>query len=598
MRITGRPPRVPRRGFSALTRLAAVIAGPGVVLAAVLGAPARAGVPANPAWETQAPQGAWRNDGYTVVSNVQNQQAWSPTTWAFSYRHWGIETTLPATLPVPAYPSVQRAYAVRYGKMRRLQSSFTESIPQDPAISADAAYTMWLTDPANRQVKVVMRVDQRNAPSPGGSHIGTPFFYQQHFNVYQSASGTFTFVLAGQPEPQGRVHLLSALRWLATQGHIGKSDLLNELDFGWEITSTGSQPADFQVTRYAVDFVRKRSAATPVASASSGLSVSAWIFAAGLAAVFAALVAGLLLLFGRFSRASQNRILTGMFERYGPAREPTPATVPEVAQGRVATAAVGAMQRAMTTTTQERLAKRLDLAGSARKPAEWALLGVCVGVGLAAALSFVTSYVFIGVVAGAVVGWLTMRLSLSLRILRRRAAFSDQLPDLLQLIASTLRAGFSLPQALDAVVKEAAQPAAAEFARAMTEARIGAELDEALEAVAIRMDSDDLQWTVLAIRIQQGVGGNLAEVLLTIAGTIRERAFLRRQVQALSAEGRLSAYVLIALPVLVGAFLFIVNGSYMRPLYSTTIGFLMLSAAVTLLLVGAYWMNRTIKVEV
>jgi Flp pilus assembly protein TadB len=94
------------------------------------------------------------------------------------------------------------------------------------------------------------------------------------------------------------------------------------------------------------------------------------------------------------------------------------------------------------------------------------------------------------------------------------------------------------------------------------------------------------------------VGGNLAEVLLTIAGTIRERAFLRRQVRALSAEGRLSAYILIALPLLVGAWLFISAGTYMRPLYTTPLGELMLGFAVLLLLIGSFWMNRTIKVEV
>ena len=164
--------------------------------------------------------------------------------------------------------------------------------------------------------------------------------------------------------------------------------------------------------------------------------------------------------------------------------------------------------------------------------------GACLAVGVAATLSLVTSYVFIGVVGGAVIGWLAMRLSLSIRILRRRASFSDQLPDMLQLIASTLQAGFSLPQALDAVIRQENQPAAGEFSRALAEARIGADLDTALEAVAIRMDSDDMRWTVMAIRIQQGVGGNLAEVLLTIADTIRERAYLRRQVARAQRRGQ------------------------------------------------------------
>ena len=215
-----------------------------------------------------------------------------------------------------------------------------------------------------------------------------------------------------------------------------------------------------------------------------------------------------------------------------------------------------------------------------------------------AALSLVTSYVLIGVLGGVLIGWLTMRMSLSVRILRRRSSFSEQLPDLLQLIASALQSGFSLPQAFDAVVREDSQPAAGEFARALAETRLGADLEDALDGVANRMDSDDMRWTVLAIRIQQGVGGNLAEVLLTIAGTIRERAYLRRQVHALSAEGRLSAYILVILPVLVGAWLFISSPTYMRLLYVTATGRIMLSLAVLFLIIGALWMRRTIRVEV
>ena len=124
---------------------------------------------------------------------------------------------------------------------------------------------------------------------------------------------------------------------------------------------------------------------------------------------------------------------------------------------------------------------------------------------------------------------------------------------MLQLIASALQSGFlAAAGAGRGRARGRPSPSPGEFSRALAEARLGGDLEDALEAVANRMDSDDLRWTVMAIRIQQGVGGNLAEVLLTIAGTIRERAFLRRQVRALSAEGRLSAYILVALPVLVG----------------------------------------------
>ena len=107
-----------------------------------------------------------------------------------------------------------------------------------------------------------------------------------------------------------------------------------------------------------------------------------------------------------------------------------------------------------------------------------------------------------------------------------------------------------------------------------------------------------MRWTVLAIRIQRGVGGNLAEILTTIAGTIRERGYLRRQVHALSAEGRLSAYILIALPILVGSWLFLTNPQYMHPLYTTTLGEFMLGGAVLMLVVGTLWMRHQIKIEV
>ena len=598
MRGTYRTPEGPHRWLGILGRLAAAIAGPALVLAAALSAAAEAGVPAGATWQTQAPLGTHRYGRFVLDNNVLNSQAWPQTIWAVSAENWGVETAQPASTDVKSYPNVQQTFATRYSRLLGLQGSFAESMPSVPGLAADAAYTMRLTTPDNRQVQVTVRVDSQGQPAPAGTHLGAPVLWgeHQHYALYQRGPDEFTFMAESSRSSAKVVHLLSALRWLVNNHRVDKSDVLTEVDFGWQIASTGSQTVDFKLTSYSLRLHKRHLKALPHAGSVGG-SLSAWAFTGGLVAVFAALFVAIILLFGRFDRASRSRTLSNMFERYGPRREPEPGTIPEVG-GRVASAALGAMQRVMTTSTHDRLAKRLDLAGVTRKPAEWALFGVCLGVGLAATLSLVTSYVFIGVVAGSVAAWMAMRLSLSLRIVRRRGAFSDQLPDLLQLIASTLRAGFSLPQALDAVVKEAGQPAASEFGRAMTEARIGADLDVALEAVANRMDSDDLRWTVMAIRIQQGVGGNLAEVLLTIAGTIRERAFLRRQVKALSAEGRLSAYILVALPILVGAWLFLSAGNYMRPLYTTPFGDLLLAAAVVLLLLGAFWMNRTIKIEV
>jgi Flp pilus assembly protein TadB len=217
---------------------------------------------------------------------------------------------------------------------------------------------------------------------------------------------------------------------------------------------------------------------------------------------------------------------------------------------------------------------------------------------LAGALTVLTHKALLGIPIGVLAGWLAMHLYVSHKIGRRRAAFSEQLPDVLQLIAGSLQSGFSLPQSLDAVVRENTQPAAAEFSRALAEARIGADLEDALQRVADRMDSTDLLWAVMAIRIQREVGGNLAEVLLTTMGTMRERAFLRRQVKALSAEGRLSAYILIALPLLVGAWFFYSDPKYMRLLYTTVPGLIMFVGSAVLIVLGAFWMRKLINIEV
>ncbi len=340
-----------------------------------------------------------------------------------------------------------------------------------------------------------------------------------------------------------------------------------------------------------------------VTSVASALPASApWHFSASLLAAVGALVLAIvgivLLASGAASSGLRGRRIVGQVAQYGPthaARKPAERPAP----GRMADAALGLAERALKARGTDRtLAERLDLAGMTIRPAEFVVLGACVSVVAAAALTILTHTFLIGVPAGLVVGWLGMRLLVSVRIARRRAAFGELLPDVLQLIASSLQSGFSLAQALDAVVREGSQPTATEFSRALGEARIGADLADALENVAVRMDSQDMRWTVMAIRIQRSVGGNLAEVLRNTVATMRERGFLRRHVKALSAEGRLSAYILIALPIFVGGWLFYSAESYMQVLYSTVYGVVMLGSATVLVVIGALWMRAMIRVEV
>jgi Flp pilus assembly protein TadB len=327
------------------------------------------------------------------------------------------------------------------------------------------------------------------------------------------------------------------------------------------------------------------------------MNAVSWSLAAGLGAIFAALFTLAVTIFGTLSRAGEQRDLAGRIAPYGRRHGFSPPGDDLDGRAKAGSAALDMTKRLMTPAAQQRLSSRLELAGVTRTPTECALLGGCVGVVVAAALSLLTGNIIIGILLGALAGWLGSRSVLSFLIRRRRAAFAEQLPDLLQVIASSLQSGFSLMQALDAVVRQGAQPAAGEFARALAEARLGAQVEECLETVADRMASEDLRWTVLAIRIQRGIGGNLAEVLTTIVNTIRERGYLRRQVLALSAEGRLSAYVLIALPILIGAFLFITKPKYMRPLYTTHVGVFMLAGAFVLLAVGTLLMRQMIKLD-
>jgi Flp pilus assembly protein TadB len=273
-------------------------------------------------------------------------------------------------------------------------------------------------------------------------------------------------------------------------------------------------------------------------------------------------------------------------------REPVAQEESQAAQTAVAwTAQVMGAERAA------RIANRLDLAGMKASPAEWTLLRICVGVGFAALLTLLTTW-WAGVPLGALCGWLLTALYVRMRTSKRRAAFADQLPDVLQLVSSSLRSGFSLAQSIDAVVREDTQPSAAEFSRALAATRIGAELEDALDRVAARMRSADLTWVVMAVRIQRQVGGNLAEVLLNTVTTMRDRAQTRRHVRALSAEGRLSAYVLVGLPIGLAAFLFWFRSEYMRPLYTTVVGIGMLSFASLMVVLGSLWMRKLVRVEV
>jgi tight adherence protein B len=247
---------------------------------------------------------------------------------------------------------------------------------------------------------------------------------------------------------------------------------------------------------------------------------------------------------------------------------------------------------------EDRIAARLDRAGSALRPAEWVLLqaGVLVGSGLVGLLagrgSLVVGVLFL--LGGLLGPWLV----LGLRAARRRRAFQALLPETLQLMSGSLSAGLSLAQSVDTIVREGSDPVASEFRRVLVETRLGVSLEDAFDGVAERFASRDFAWVVMAIRIQRQVGGNLAELLDTVAATMRERQYVRRQVNALAAEGKLSAVVLAALPPLFLLYLVVANRSYVEPLFTDPRGLILLVSATLWLLIGGFWMSRLVRVEV
>ncbi|TLM78317.1 MAG: VWA domain-containing protein [Actinobacteria bacterium] len=245
----------------------------------------------------------------------------------------------------------------------------------------------------------------------------------------------------------------------------------------------------------------------------------------------------------------------------------------------------------------EFVAERLEAAGLPLRPAEYITVHLLAVVGLGMVTELLAGSFALAILVVLVVTALPMVL-LANAAERRRMRFEAQLPDVLSMMASSLRGGWGIGQAIGLVVQEAPAPSRDEFRRVDAESRLGMPLERSLQSMADRMRSTDFQAVVTAIAVQREVGGNLAEVLDVVSNTIREREGLRRQISALTADGRISAYILVGLPFVILAILLLVSPDYLEPLYTTLFGSAMLVLGVVLLFVGAVWMWRVTRIEV
>jgi tight adherence protein B len=188
-----------------------------------------------------------------------------------------------------------------------------------------------------------------------------------------------------------------------------------------------------------------------------------------------------------------------------------------------------------------------------------------------------------------------IRLALGLRASRRRRAFDEHLPDVLAEISSALRAGHGFLQAVQAVAADAPSPIGPELQRVLAEARLGRPLEDALLAAGDRIGSEDFDFVLDAVVVQRQVGGSLAGIFEIVGDSVRQRQQAELKLRALTATGRMSAAVLLGLPIVIALGLTLLNHAYMQPLYDTGTGRMLLGGSIALIAVGSVWLHRIVS---
>jgi tight adherence protein B len=227
---------------------------------------------------------------------------------------------------------------------------------------------------------------------------------------------------------------------------------------------------------------------------------------------------------------------------------------------------------------------------------EYLIVTIASGLAVAALLLALTGAVLVALAGPALAAVVSSRL-VRQRIAKRRKRFEAQLPDALSLVASSLSAGHTFLRAIQMMCEEAGPPMSEEFALVVAETRLGDPLVDALERMAVRVQVRDMDLVVQAVRIQQTVGGKLATLLHTLSDFIRLRGELRREVSILTAEGRMSAYVLAGLVPFLFVMMNILNPAYVKPLYSGT-GLMLLAGCAGSVLAGMFMILRMVKIDV
>lgn len=263
---------------------------------------------------------------------------------------------------------------------------------------------------------------------------------------------------------------------------------------------------------------------------------------------------------------------------------------------RVALSAVRSLERLLAGRNVTLFARpELENAGLRLSQAEFFLL-----VGIGACVGMLVGIVTVGPLVGVLLALLAPflgKVALGFLAGKRRASFDSQLGDTLQLLSGGLRAGHSILRAIDAAAAESQKPTSEEMRRVITETSLGRDLLAALNDTAERMKNEDFVWISQAIQINREVGGNLADVLDQTGETIRERSEIKGHIKALAAEGKFSAYILIAMPFGIVAMLVAMSPTYMNSMFAHPLGWAMMGVSFVLMTIGALWMRKIIDLK-
>ncbi len=244
----------------------------------------------------------------------------------------------------------------------------------------------------------------------------------------------------------------------------------------------------------------------------------------------------------------------------------------------------------------QNLATQLAQANLKWTVGEFLMLTLLVSISLGVLFYALQRHILIPI--GVIAGFFLPRVYLGARRSQRLKAFNDQLGDALNLIVNSLRAGYSTVQALEVISNEMPEPISEEFGRVVLELQLGVPFDSAMANLMRRMPSADMDLIITAMSVQREVGGNLAEVLDAISFTIRERVRIKGEIKTLTAQGKITGYVITGLPFVLAVLIYLINPGFMGVLFTDACGWLMIGIALVLIVIGYIAVNKIVNIEV